>query len=174
MKRSETEAVNPAKLPRKETSAAEPELRAETRRPFMSKAGRMVILIGVPVVILSLMFLVYFHDPNLESRYYLPCFFHKITGLYCPGCGDTRALYAMLHLDFPGMMSNNALFPFLIVLLVWVAGGEYLRLLTGKRILWIPKRVSPAVLAIAVLVLAAFTILRNLPFYPFSWLAPGI
>ena len=23
-----------------------------------------------------------------------PCAFHKITGLYCPGCGGTRAVFA--------------------------------------------------------------------------------
>jgi hypothetical protein len=55
-----------------------------------------------------------------------------------------------------------------------VCRGEYLRLLIGKRILWIPQRISPVAIAAAVLVIAAFTILRNLPFYPFSWLAPGI
>lgn len=174
MKKSETEAENPAQSSRKETNKIEPGQGTEPQRPLLRKAGRMFILIGVPAVILSLLLLVYFHDPSLESRYYLPCFFHRLTGLYCPGCGDTRALYAMLHLDFPGMLSNNALFPFLAVLMVWFAGGEYLRLLIGKRILWIPQRISPVAIAAAVLVIAAFTILRNLPFYPFSWLAPGI
>lgn len=26
-----------------------------------------------------------------------PCFFFKLTGLYCPGCGGTRACIALLH-----------------------------------------------------------------------------
>lgn len=26
-----------------------------------------------------------------------PCLFHFITGLYCPGCGGTRAIRALFH-----------------------------------------------------------------------------
>lgn len=26
-----------------------------------------------------------------------PCLFHVVTGAYCPGCGGTRALLALLH-----------------------------------------------------------------------------
>lgn len=26
-----------------------------------------------------------------------PCLFHLLTGLYCPGCGGTRAVRALLH-----------------------------------------------------------------------------
>src|ERR1017187_6559858 len=26
-----------------------------------------------------------------------PCQFHKLTGLYCPGCGSTRMLYFLVH-----------------------------------------------------------------------------
>ncbi|MDE6887627.1 MAG: DUF2752 domain-containing protein [Eubacterium sp.] len=26
-----------------------------------------------------------------------PCLFHRISGYYCPGCGGTRALLALLH-----------------------------------------------------------------------------
>lgn len=30
----------------------------------------------------------------------VPCFFHSLTGYYCPGCGGTRASYAFLHGHF--------------------------------------------------------------------------
>lgn len=29
--------------------------------------------------------------------YYPPCAFHMLTGLYCPGCGGTRAVRALMH-----------------------------------------------------------------------------
>ena len=172
MSRSEKEADIPVQSARKADHSSRSLRQAETRRRFSRKAGRLFILIGVPAVALLAAFLVYSHNPNLESRYYLPCFFHKLTGLYCPGCGNTRALYALLHLDFSGMLNNNALFPFLAVLLIWLTAGEYLKLLFGKRILWVPGKISPVVLAVMVLAVIAFTILRNLPIFPFSLLAP--
>lgn len=29
--------------------------------------------------------------------FHMPCVFHLITGLYCPGCGGTRALLYLIH-----------------------------------------------------------------------------
>ncbi|MCR5452204.1 MAG: DUF2752 domain-containing protein [Lachnospiraceae bacterium] len=31
---------------------------------------------------------------------YHGCLFHELTGLFCPGCGGTRALYAFFRGDF--------------------------------------------------------------------------
>lgn len=38
-----------------------------------------------------------------------PCLFHRVTGLNCPGCGGTRALSAMLRLDFATAFWYNPL-----------------------------------------------------------------
>lgn len=31
---------------------------------------------------------------------FLPCLFRAVTGLYCPGCGGTRAVWYLLHGHF--------------------------------------------------------------------------
>lgn len=51
----------------------------------------------------------------------IPCLFHLITGLNCPGCGVTRMLVCILHLDFVNAFRSNAvlfcMLPFLLMLL---------------------------------------------------------
>ena len=50
----------------------------------------------------------------------LPCPFHAVTGLWCPGCGASRMCLALLRLDFAEAWSWNPglmlLLPFLAVL----------------------------------------------------------
>ena len=38
---------------------------------------------------------------------WLPCPFHALTGLECPGCGVTRMCLALLRLDFAGAWAAN-------------------------------------------------------------------
>jgi hypothetical protein len=95
------------------------------------------------------------------------CLIRLTTGFDCPGCGGTRALWFLLHGDLPAAAQHHliAVFaaPFLIyAYIAWTAG-----VLFGRRL---PKlRLSFRGLGIALGVWAAFTVLRNLPFEPFSW-----
>ena len=36
----------------------------------------------------------------LVSLFHMPCIFHLLTGLYCPGCGGTRAVKYLLQGDW--------------------------------------------------------------------------
>jgi hypothetical protein len=47
--------------------------------------------------------------PPQESRWYPQCPFYAATHWLCPGCGGTRALYQMLHLNFGQALQWNAL-----------------------------------------------------------------
>src|SRR5215472_13657034 len=51
----------------------------------------------------------YFFNPT-SYHFYPVCQFHQLTGLHCPGCGATRALYALLHGDLVTALHDNALF----------------------------------------------------------------
>ncbi|ETC89952.1 hypothetical protein XHC_0522 [Xanthomonas hortorum pv. carotae str. M081] len=51
--------------------------------------------------------LLYRFDPNASNSPFPPCVFRAVTGCYCPGCGMTRALYALVHFDLPGAFAMN-------------------------------------------------------------------
>lgn len=47
------------------------------------------------------------------------CPFNYILGISCPGCGMTRALFALLHLDFSLAFHYHPLFPIAIILVIF-------------------------------------------------------
>ena len=55
----------------------------------------------------------------------VPCMFHKVTGLQCPGCGVTRMILALSKLDLQTALRANAFLtvtlPYLTALLLYSA-----------------------------------------------------
>lgn len=102
---------------------------------------------------------------------YLACPFHRVTGLWCPGCGMTRAFHHLLTGDVLGALSSNALLPLVLAL------GGYLCLawawppLTGRRLTAL-NRVPAGAWAGLVALALVYGVLRNLPVAPFASLAP--
>jgi len=110
--------------------------------------------------------IVFFFNPSTHGFYPI-CLFHSLTGLNCPGCGATRALYALLHGNLPLALKDNALFILSLAALA-VLGARFILLKLKNQ----PAafNVSPQFLWIFLAVAIVFTVLRNLP--EFSWLSP--
>jgi hypothetical protein len=111
--------------------------------------------------------LLYFYNPS-KYGFYPICEFHRITGWNCPGCGGTRALYALLHGKFQVAFHDNALF-----LLCFAAGSVrlgWLRLRQWRGYPPIPL-FSPWMAWTLLVVTVAFGVVRNLP--GFEWLSPS-
>ena len=88
------------------------------------------------------------------------CQFHQLTGLNCPGCGMTRALYALVHGNFAVAIRDNARFVALLAALAvrgaWFGARLYRRRPAGE---FFPVKFLWPLLAVAL----GFTVLRNLP-----------
>ncbi|MEO5628158.1 MAG: DUF2752 domain-containing protein, partial [Thermomonas sp.] len=94
---------------------------------------------------------------------------HALSGWYCPGCGSTRALHALLHGDLPQALAMNPLLVIAMPLLAWMALNAAGATMPGRRLL-LPWAGKPRFWLV---VLVVYWILRNLPWMPFAWLAPG-
>lgn len=108
-------------------------------------------------------------DPNAASSPLPGCLFFHFTGLYCPGCGMTRMLHALVHGDFARAASMNvlALIALPVFLAIVVNELSHRRLLRGR--LYSFAYNGRAWIAAALV----FGVLRNLPWAPFTALAPG-
>ena len=157
------DALRPAATrPRQAASGyPSPGLRGLVRR-WGTAAGVSVLAAGAFVTLRHL-------DPADPDSLLPPCPFLSVTGLYCPGCGSTRCLHALAHFDLGAAFAMNPLLvvslPLLGILVLGTASirvklpGVVERLVADPRFwLWL---------------LVAYWILRNLPWPPFSWLAPG-
>lgn len=124
-----------------------------TKQEWITLGALLVLGTTACIVLLAV-------PPGSPHAKWLPkCMFHQMTGLYCPGCGATRALSAMLHGDLKSSLHNNLLlFPLLALIAVLIVKPE----ISLKR---------PVAVAIVAVVLL-FTILRNIPTAPFTYLAP--
>lgn len=72
---------------------------------------------------------VYNFFPTFLKQYLPPCMFLKLTGLYCPGCGGTRAVLAL----FKGkVLSSFVYHPF--VLYTGIIGGGFMTSQSVERI----------------------------------------
>lgn len=90
----------------------------------------------------------------------VPCLFHKLTGLQCPGCGNTRAVLALLELDIVGALSYNYLFPVCVFYLCFVyirCAIAYYR--TGKFTYRTP---APAMDIVILALLVIWWVVRNI------------
>jgi hypothetical protein len=105
------------------------------------------------------------------SAFYPKCPFFALTGLYCPGCGSQRAASALLHGDIVKAFNYNLL---LAVSLPFVLYSAFVNLVNVFRTSPVTQKIfySPAFVKIVFVAVLLFGIMRNIPVYPFTMLAP--
>jgi hypothetical protein len=112
---------------------------------------------------------IYLLDPS-SSDLYPPCPFLSLTGFYCPGCGTLRALH-QLTLGHPvAALDLNPLMVLLLPFVAYFLASHAMLAVTGR-----PLRkffVRPALIWTLLGVILVYWLLRNLPGYPFTLLAP--
>lgn len=130
---------------------------------------RALKLVFVPISICAVLFVLIVFNPA-SSGIFPPCPFHRLTGLYCPGCGSLRAVHQLLHGNLSMAFRLN---PLLILSLILFAFW-----LIYCGVLAVRKRPLPTVtipsygIWLILLIIVLFWILRNIRHHPFAMLAP--
>jgi hypothetical protein len=137
--------------------------------PRLTEYNKPVTVVVCLLAGLVLSGMLFFLNPA-TTWFFPPCFFHKLTGLYCPGCGSTRALHCLLHGELREALHYNALFvlifPLLgIVYLVSIIHRRSSTTTSGRQWCW---------LALLVTLIVLFGVVRNIRRVPFSLLAPPV
>ena len=130
----------------------------------------MLASVAVSAVFAALALVVlFFFDP---TRYaiYPTCPFHQLTGLNCPGCGALRAAHQLIHGHLAAAFRLNSFLFIALPVMLLVLVKNAIQQLRGAAPE--PKAVSPFWIWLLLAALILFTVLRNLPFAPFTWLAP--
>lgn len=125
--------------------------------------SRPAIIISIAAVGLLLLYFL----ADARKGGFPACPFWSLTKLYCPGCGSQRGLSALLHGDLTDALRYNLL---LVAAIPILAFNGYTHLKKDKQRppflyqSWFAKTV--------LLVVLLFWVLRNIPVYPFTFLAP--
>ena len=117
------------------------------------------------IVLVSILLTITYLYLNKRFSFYIPCLFHKITHLYCPGCGITRMILSILKLNFYQAFRYN---PLLFIMMPFIILYELLYYIN-----WIQDKdfkISNKIWYTLLIITIIYTILRNINM--FNYLAP--
>jgi hypothetical protein len=144
-----------------ENKILEDKISASTVERILAVAGIVAIGAGA--------FIVGYFNPT-TADFFPVCPLYYLTGIHCPGCGLTRGFHALFHGDVLTALHFNALLPAYTLVFGFMFVSMILVAVRGRGLSW---RIVPPSAMYGFLILAAvFFVLRNLPFYPFTLLAP--
>lgn len=138
----------------------------------MSRRKKWVVTATIFFALLGAAAVLRFADLSPRPIWMPRCLFHDATGLYCPGCGNTRATTALLHGDLAGAVAQNAAFVVALPFLLWGASRAWLRWVYPERWKPLPIRWRWSWSLVLIGLVVIFTLLRNLPVEPLRRLAP--
>jgi hypothetical protein len=149
---------------------APPDVRAASPSGAGGRAvghGRAAPLVA-GVVLAGAAAYVAFRDPATQAGF-VPCPLHRMTGLWCPACGLTRGVHALLTGHPLAAIGENLFTP--LVVLAAVAGWAAWLLRRWNLAAWRPALGHRGQTALAA-VLVVYGLARNVPAGPLRALAP--
>lgn len=113
------------------------------------------------IIILTISILLLYIYKYIFQKYHIgiPCIFHEITHLYCPGCGITRAIFSLLELDIKQALKQNLLIIFLPLIIIYLI--NYIKIKLNKENVDPSKIFPKSIWYILLIITITYGILRN-------------
>lgn len=134
------------------------------------KNKKLTIIIFIILVLLFGVFF-YFNKPG-QSKFLPVCPLNYLTGIYCPVCGTTRMIYALLHLDIITAIRCNVFMFAVSLVLMYSIFVRILKKFSKNRLILYDVIKHPCFTRVIIITSIVFTVLRNIPIMPFLLLAP--
>ena len=134
----------------------------------MKKARKVLLYISIIILFIMLVFICKY----LYKAYNIgfDCVVNRFTGLYCAGCGMTRAVYSLIQLDFYQAFRYNVLSIVLLpIIVLYVLFEIYAKVFDKTNIM---NRIPSWIWYTIAIVVVVFGIIRNIEY--FSWLKPTV
>lgn len=121
------------------------------------------------LALLGMLALYVFWNPS-KTNLFPSCPFYSVTNIYCPGCGSQRATHQILNGNIIEGIRHNYMIGLLAIVLLYQAFIFITNKILNKNTanLLHKSKVTMSILIIVIL----FWILRNIPMFPFTELAP--
>ncbi len=134
--------------------------------PVLNRRTRSLGLLATVCGVVAVLYLFSPYDSGL----YATCPFKALTDLHCPGCGTLRGLHELIH-GHP--VTAFGLNPLMVLSLPFIA-FSIIKYIAAGSLGWTERRIFiPSIFIWSLLgLIILFWILRNLPYYPFTLLAP--
>jgi hypothetical protein len=116
-------------------------------------------LIAIALPLTSLLLLLFKRELLAFTNYLPACFVYSKLHLYCPACGNTRSVSALLEGDILASLQYN-ITPGLVLLLALLAYIEFVAVSFNRPIKLLPRKLWFYLVLIALLVI--YYIVRNL------------
>jgi len=133
-----------------------------------NKKNIILFKILLHIVVIVILCISFFSIPG-ESKLYLPCYIRSITGFLCPICGSSRSLHALVHGNFLFAIRSN------VFLVITICTGFLFYITTFVEKVFKKKvtvKISYKCGYIITVILMVYGIIRNIPYFPFTYLTP--
>ena len=137
----------------------------------MENISKKRLLLSLKILFISVLLAIIYVILFVKFGIVIPCFFHEITHLYCPGCGITRMIVSLLRIDFYQAFRFNPLLFIFLPFTIFLVVDAFIKWLKGSDT-YFYKKISNKVWIILIIVTIGFGIIRNIPY--FDYLIPTV